>query len=64
MAFTSRKERFAIAVISLSGAGTLIALHGAKIIDLAEFGIAGVAVWITLIIQFYFRKRPDDEKGE
>lgn len=60
----SNKERLLVAILSLCGAFALIALHGKGIIDLSDFGIAGVAVWVTIIIQFYFRKRPDGEKGE
>ena len=58
----SRKERLIVAILSLAGAFSLIVLHASSRIDLSDFGIAGVAVWVTLIIQFYFRKRPEGEK--
>ncbi len=61
MTIGGKKERLIIAVMSLGGAFTLIILHASDRIDLDDFGIAGIAVWVTLIIQFYFRKKPEGE---
>ena len=58
----SSKERLLVAILSLAGAFSLIVLHASSKIDLSEFGISGVAAWVTLIIQFYFRKKPEGEK--
>lgn len=40
----------------------LFILHGANVIQLPEMIIGSMVTIDTLIVQFYFRKRPSDEK--
>ena len=58
----SKEARLIVCILTLAGSFALILLHGLKVIDLGEFGIAGIATWITMILQFYVRKKPADEK--
>ena len=61
-AITSKEARLAVCILTLAGSFALILLHGLKMIDMGDFGIAGIATWITMILQFYVRKKPADEK--
>jgi len=60
--FSSKEARLIICVLTLVGSFALILLHGLKMIDLGDFGIAGIATWVTMILQFYVRKKPEGEK--
>ena len=57
----SKEARLIICIVTLVGSFVLILLHGLKMIDLGDFGIAGIATWVTMILQFYVRKKPANE---
>jgi len=61
---SSKEARLIICVLTLAGSFSLILLYGLRVIDLGEFGIAGIATWITMVLQFYVRKKPEGEKIE
>ena len=56
-------ERIMVGIVSLIFCFTLIFADAEGYINISKFGYAGVGSWITLIIQFYFRKQPETEKG-
>ena len=40
----------------------LILLDASGEVDISKFGYAGIGSWITIILQFYFRKAGKDNK--
>jgi hypothetical protein len=62
--FSSKEARLIICVLTLLGSFALIIMDGLGLIDIGKLGAAGVAAWITMILQFYVRKKPEGEKVE
>jgi len=54
-------ERILVGIVTLIFCFALIFADAEGYINISKFGYAGVGSWITLIIQFYFRRRPKDE---
>ena len=59
--FSSKEARLIICVLTLLGSFSLIIMDGFGLIDIGKLGAAGVAAWITMILQFYVRKKPEGE---
>jgi hypothetical protein len=59
--FGSKEARLIICVLTLIGSFALIIMDGVGLIDIGKLGAAGVAAWITMILQFYVRKKPEGE---
>ena len=51
-------ERIVVGLATLIFCFALIFADAEGYINISKFGYAGVGSWITLIIQFYFRKQP------
>ena len=62
--FGSKEARLIICVLTLLGSFAVIIMDGVGLIDIGKLGAAGVAAWITMILQFYVRKKPEGEKIE
>ena len=62
--FGSKEARLIISVLTLLGSFALIIMDGVGLIDIGKLGTAGVAAWVTMILQFYVRKKPEGEKVE
>ena len=62
--FGSKEVRLIISVLTLLGSFALIIMDGVGLIDIGKLGTAGVAAWVTMILQFYVRKKPEGEKVE
>ena len=62
--FGSKEARLIICLLTLLGSFALIIMDGVGLIDIGKLGAAGVAAWITMILQFYVRKKPEGEKIE
>jgi hypothetical protein len=62
--FGSKEARLIICVLTLLGSFAVIIMDGVGLIDIGKLGAAGVAAWITMILQFYVRKKPEGEKLE
>ena len=62
--FGSKEARLIICVLTLIGSFALVIMDGVGLIDIGKLGAAGVAAWITMILQFYARKKPEGEKLE
>ena len=60
--FGSKEARLIICVLTLLGSFAVIIMDGVGLIDIGKLGAAGVAAWITMILQFYVRKKPEGEK--
>jgi len=58
---TINPERVMAAIITLLMCFFLIAMDAAGYINIGKFGYAGIGSWVTLVIQFYFRKKPKSE---
>lgn len=54
-------ERILVGITTLFFCFALIFADAEGYINISKFGYAGVGSWITLVIQFYFRKKPADE---
>jgi len=52
-------QRLMIGLFSLGTCFGLFYLDAMGRIDITKFGYAGIAAWVTLILQFYFRKAGD-----
>ena len=59
--FGSKEARLIICVLTLLGSFAVIIMDGVGLIDIGKPGAAGVAAWITMILQFYVRKKPEGE---
>ena len=59
--FGSKEARLIICVLTLLGSFAVIIMDGVGLIDIGKLGAAGVAAWITMILQFYVRKKPEGE---
>jgi len=59
---TTNPERVMVAIITLLMCFFLIAMDAADYINIGKFGYAGIGSWITIVIQFYFRKKPSEEQ--
>ena len=57
-------ERYKLAWFTLASVFTLVGLDGAGIIDISKFGYAGIGGIITLVLQYYFRKKPSADKPQ
>ena len=51
-----------VGIITLIFCFALIFADAEGSINIGKFGYAGIGSWVTLIIQFYFRKQPNEEK--
>jgi len=51
-------ERIFVGLITLISCFALIAADAQGIIDIGKFGYAGVGSWVTIVVQFYYRKQP------
>jgi len=60
--FSSKEARLIVSILTLIGSFVLIIMDGIGIVDIGKLGTAGVATWVTMIIQFYVRKKPEGEK--
>ena len=49
--FGSKEARLIICVLTLLGSFALIIMDGVGLIDIGKLGAAGVAAWITMILQ-------------
>lgn len=58
------KNRIIVGLLTILACFVLIGLDGREIIDLGKFGYAGIGAWVTLILQFYFRKSGDKDAGK
>ena len=58
---TINPERVMVAIITLLSCFMLISLDAAGYINIGKFGYAGIGSWITIVIQFYFRKKPSED---
>ena len=54
-------ERILIGIVTLIFCFALIFADAEGYINISKFGYAGVGAWITMVLQFYFRKQPKDE---
>ena len=59
---TINPERVMVGIITLLMCFFLIAMDAAGYINIGKFGYAGIGSWITIVIQFYFRKKPAEEQ--
>jgi len=59
--FGSKEARLIICMLTLLGSFAVIIMDGVGLIDIGKLGAAGVAAWITMILQFYVRKKPEGE---
>ena len=57
------KERILFGIITMLACFVFIGLDAAGIIDIGKFGYAGIGSWLTLIIQFYYRKAKSAQAG-
>jgi len=55
-------ERIMVGIVTLIFCFALIFADAEGSINIGKFGYAGIGSWVTLIIQFYFRKQPNEEK--
>lgn len=55
------EERIIVGITTLLMCFFLIAMDAAGYINIGKFGYAGIGSWITIVIQFYFRKAPSAE---
>lgn len=55
-------ERIIIGAITLIGSMVLLYMDATSQADIGKFGYAGISAWVTLVLQFYFRKNPTQEK--
>ncbi len=49
-------DRLIIAVISLVAIFAIIILDGMGIITIEKWGFGAIGAWVTIILQFFFRK--------
>ena len=57
-------ERILVGIVTLIFCFALIFADAEGYINISKFGYAGVGSWLTLIIQFYFRKaNPKGKEG-
>jgi hypothetical protein len=49
-------QRMVFGVPTILISFTLVGLDAGGVIDITKFGYAALGTWITLILQFYFRK--------
>ena len=55
-------ERVIVGIVTLIFCFALIAADAESYMDIGKFGYAAFGSWITIILAFYFRKKPGGEK--
>jgi len=53
-----------VGIVTLIFCFALIFADAEGCINIGKFGYAGIGSWVTLIIQFYFRKNPTNTGGK
>jgi len=55
-------ERILVGIVTLIFCFALIFADAEGYINISKFGYAGLGSWITLVVNFYFRKNPKAEE--
>jgi len=55
-------ERIFVGIVTLIFCFALIFADAEGYINISKFGYAGLGSWITLVVNFYFRKQPTNDK--
>jgi hypothetical protein len=54
-------ERILVGIVTLIFCFALIFADAEGYINIGKFGYTGIGAWVTLVLQFYFRKSPSAE---